>query len=181
MNKPSVLAAERELSSAKASLTSLRQASDLKDVHRLWSDFLIHANRVFAKLEQGAKATPSQPWYGQVIHERRTDPLLQYIHKARDASEHGDALSGKDVILHGIEARTSQFFTADGLAANVSAGSSFSPRRLYVLSVTTRSVTYLPPRSHLGKPIYPAVETIAGLTIDYLTRLVDDARTRMIS
>ena len=41
------------------------------------------------KLEQGAKASPrSGAWFGQKVHQRRSDPLLYYIWHARNADEH---------------------------------------------------------------------------------------------
>jgi hypothetical protein len=54
------------------------------------SDFLIAANRIFSKLEQGSKTNgQSKAWFGRKRHERRTNPLLRYIHHARNADEHG--------------------------------------------------------------------------------------------
>ena len=55
-----------------------------------WEEFLTAAHGIYSKLEQGAKTAPaSKVWFNQKKHERRTDPLLTYIHQARNAEEHG--------------------------------------------------------------------------------------------
>ena len=135
-----------------------------------------------SKLEQGSKSGSSQPWYGGIIHERRTDPLLQYIHQARDASEHGDVLLGHDVVVRRMAPKkVSVFVTPDAMATGgPPAGSSMDLPQLRLLPVKTRSGTYPPPTKHHGQSISPAINAVAEATIAYLARVVADAKLRAV-
>jgi hypothetical protein len=154
----------------------------MDDVKREWSGFLIHANRVLVKLEQGAKNTPSQPWFGTITHRRRTDPLLVYLHQARDASEHGDVIRGNDVVVrHGPGRVQRAIFTPDALAAGGgSAGSTLDLPTVALLPVTTRGRTYQPPMEHLGQPIIPAIHVVAEAMLIFLTKVVEEAKSRIL-
>jgi hypothetical protein len=51
---------------------------------------LLAAAGVYSKLEQASKSSgKAAAWFGRVKHERRADPLLSYIHHARNSDEHG--------------------------------------------------------------------------------------------
>jgi hypothetical protein len=90
MDKAAVESAHACLGQAKEAVTSMQQADNLDKLEKGWTDFLIMANRVYTKLEQGAKSNgTSKGWFGRKKHERRKDPLLSYIKNARDADEHG--------------------------------------------------------------------------------------------
>ncbi len=55
-----------------------------------WADFLNAGNSVYEALGKGSKVSPqSRQWFGQKKRERRTDDLLNYMHQARNAAEHG--------------------------------------------------------------------------------------------
>ena len=57
-----------------------------------WTDFLAAASTIYSKLEQGSKSHPSSlGWFGRMKRERKVDPLLSYIHHARNSDEHGIA------------------------------------------------------------------------------------------
>lgn len=48
------------------------------------------AGTIYTKLEQGAKGHgKSAGWYGRKKKERKDDPLLRYLHYARNSEEHG--------------------------------------------------------------------------------------------
>lgn len=90
MDKTAVSAASEELARAEVALQALEGAETLPEIETAWRDFLIAANRVFTKLEQGAKTKgQSMPWFGRKKHDRRTDAALRYVHHARNADEHG--------------------------------------------------------------------------------------------
>lgn len=151
------------------------------DVRREWAGFLVHANRVLTKLGQGAKDGHSQPWFGTIIHQRRTDPLLLYIHQARDASEHGDVVLGQDVVLRNQPATVIALFTPEALTTGGgSAGSSLNLPTVSLLAVTNRSRTYKPPMEHLGQPIRPTIEVVAQAMLAFLTEVVAEARRRIV-
>jgi hypothetical protein len=68
----------------------MKAADSFEKMEAAWTNFLLMGNRVYARLEQGAKGNgTSFGWYGKKKHERRKDPLLSYIKNARDADEHG--------------------------------------------------------------------------------------------
>lgn len=82
--------ARSRLEKARLSLTLVRTAKNYADFVSAWTDFLVHANSVYTILEQGARSSPqSRQWYGSKKNERRNDSLLQYLHQARNADEHG--------------------------------------------------------------------------------------------
>ena len=89
MKQESVDAARKEFDHAGAELSSMKVAASPQDLDVTWSRFLVRANRVFTKLERGAQEGSCKGWFDRVKHCRRTDPLLKYIHQARDADEHG--------------------------------------------------------------------------------------------
>lgn len=90
MDQVAVGAARGCLGRAKEALLSLKQTDNFDEMEVAWSNFLIMANRVYVKLEQGAKiSSKSNAWFGRKKHERRNDPLLSYVKNARDADEHG--------------------------------------------------------------------------------------------
>jgi hypothetical protein len=153
---------------------------NLNEARRFWSAFLTHANRVFSKLQQGSKIGSSQPWYGGIIRERRTDPLLQYIHQARDADEHGDVLLGQDTVVRHVAPGVRILVTHDAIATGgPPLGSFMDLPVLSLLPVKTRSGTYPPPTSHLGQPIYPSIQVVASATLAYLVQIMAEAKSRM--
>lgn len=65
------------------------QRLDFVATETSWTELLLHSNAVYTKLEQGAKDDPkSRQWFGGKKRERRDDPLLQYLHQARNSDEH---------------------------------------------------------------------------------------------
>ena len=67
-------------------------ATNYADFEAAWTDFLVSTNAIYTILEVGAKGSPqSRQWFGRKKIERRNDPLLQYLHQARNADEHGMA------------------------------------------------------------------------------------------
>ena len=71
-------------------MADLKAAEYFDDAESAWSDFLLASSGIYSKLEQGAKGYPkSEPWFGIEKNLRKTDPLLRYLHFARNADEHG--------------------------------------------------------------------------------------------
>lgn len=77
-----------------------------------WSDILIHGNRVFTRLEQGAKNT-SKGWFDRKKHLRKNDQILAYMLHARNVDEHGirrvynvEEMTGNIVIPEGMQPGT---------------------------------------------------------------------------
>jgi hypothetical protein len=73
--------------------TILRRVADTKtfpEFQSAWTDFLIALNTITFVLEKGASSNAqSRQWYGGKKKIGRKDPLLRYLHQARNADEHG--------------------------------------------------------------------------------------------
>jgi len=158
---------------------SLEQPFDF--VSRSWTTFLLHANRVFSKLEQGSKGGACAHWYGQIKRQRRQDSLLSYVHHARNAGEHGNlAISVHDVIISGFQPRVALTFTQQSLATGgPSSGITFVPPFIRLLPVVDRSVRYEPPVEHLGRTFVPTFENVGDAMSNYLSALLKEARSRV--
>ena len=90
MNPEAIEQAKVRLLKAEKALAELNAAEYFDDAESAWSDFLLAASGIYSKLEQGAKGYPaSDPWFGKEKNLRKKDPLLRYIHFARNADEHG--------------------------------------------------------------------------------------------
>jgi hypothetical protein len=75
MDKAAVKASSDNIARATAAMHAMESAKILAEIETAWSDFLTAANRVFSKLEQGAKSNgKSTGWYGRKKHERKTSP-----------------------------------------------------------------------------------------------------------
>jgi hypothetical protein len=81
-----LIAAREAFEAYKTSVAEL----NIEAAKRYWSIFLVSINGVFSKLELGAKCCNNcATWFGKHRHERKSDPLLHYIHHARNSEEHG--------------------------------------------------------------------------------------------
>jgi hypothetical protein len=82
--------AELALGQVKSAVEAMGAATKLTETELAWSNLLTAAQRVYSKLEQGAKGdAESYHWWGETRHARRTDILLRYTHHARNADLHG--------------------------------------------------------------------------------------------
>ena len=90
MNPKAVEQAKIKLEKAQKAIESLKAAQDYAPAEEAWADFLMAASTLYSKLEQGAKSDgKSLAWFGRKKHDRRKDPLLRYLHYARNSEEHG--------------------------------------------------------------------------------------------
>ena len=75
---------------ATLALAMIKAAKSFDEAEAAWTDFLVAAGAIYSKLEQGAKGhNTSEPWFGRKKKIRKDDPLLRYIHFARNSNEHG--------------------------------------------------------------------------------------------
>jgi hypothetical protein len=183
--------ANQRLSKAERALDELVAATNFRDAESAWVDFLIAASSIYAKLEQGAKGNKkSEPWFGRKKNERKTDPLLSYLHHARNSSEHGIELTvgetppNRDGLGRQLKfnERTELFdyqahdpktgeLKAEGKA--LFAGPTLTP-----IHVKDRSGNiYDPPRFHLGRDIFLAdfADGVAKQAITYFKSLISEA------
>ena len=184
------------LANAKEQLDLGLKATSHEDFEGHWALFLVSHNSVWSVLEQGCKGhSKASPWFGRKISQRKNDPLLCYLHHARNDNEHGlgevvSEVPGK-ILLTTTDPRFSQSFRLrglelgpNGLVADVTThdgkpfGVEVTPGHSRLLPVTDRGVTYSPPMEHLGAAIEnDSPLAVAGLAIDYLVQLVGEAQT----
>jgi len=90
MDSHAVDHAKGRLRKAEKSLEALKAAANYDEAEEAWSDFLLAAATIYSKLEQGSKSRgTSAGWFGRKKKERKDDPLLRFLHHARNSDEHG--------------------------------------------------------------------------------------------
>ena len=148
------------------------------------------ANRVYTKLENGSKHnSKSKGWFGRIVHERRKDPLLRFIHQARNTEEHGlagssntqAAMSAQGSIHIKCTVVTDDMFAVEYTPAN--SGSKLAVRfSLNLCSVVDDRFgnTFEPPREHLGQPLVDVSPLgVAEAALGYLGNLITKAKRFM--
>jgi hypothetical protein len=90
MHPNAITQAEIRFQKAQEASSKLQEVTAFADAESAWSDFLSAASTIYSKLEQGAKTSgKSAAWFGRKKKDRKDDPLLSYIHHARNSDEHG--------------------------------------------------------------------------------------------
>lgn len=185
MNPNAIDQAKARLQKAERALAELKAAEFFDDAENAWSDFLIAAAGIYSKLEQGAKGNPkSGPWFGAEKNLRKTDPLLRYIHFARNVDEHGiervTEQSLDNIDLKFNERRKIQIQQVDkvtqqpfgSLIDAVIAGPTLKLVRVY----DRRFGNFAdPPETHLGKPAafgtsFP--DELGAMAFEYLRDMI---------
>lgn len=187
------------IEAADARLHRVREARKLFESGRLsrvelrtaWAHFLLAANGVYSKLQQGAKgSSQSEQWFAQKLAERKADPLLQYIHQARNAEEH--SVEGSDA-EHGIRITPANKWTtvlsdgSDGKPIRISTPSGKKPSGklhapgIHLRPVTNRGVSYNPPTLHLGIPLPErSILGVVSCAERYLTEMIAEAKSLLV-
>lgn len=198
MKQKALTKAAEHLELAKTAIEKLDLANGPKAYRIAWSDFLSQASRIYNTLEQGAKGcNASEPWYGRKRHERRKDPLLSYIHHARDSDEHGIdyvvAETGSSANVRLVDGakeihasfelmvdstgkphvRNVQSTTPEAIAAIELT----EPRMELVTAKDSRTGNkFEPPEMHQGRPIvFNSPPTVASYALVYLEAMLDEA------
>lgn len=189
MKKIAIEKASEHLELARATIDRLSLAYGPKAYSQAWSDFLSQTSRFYGKLEQGAKGCKtSEPWFGRMKAERKRDPLLAYIHHARNSDEHGldyvVAETGSSLIGNMAEGATEFHMAAEVMVdatgkLHVRNPQTKSPDaftsvrltepRMELATVKDRGNKFEPPEVHLGRPIvFNSPPAVAKLAVDYL-------------
>jgi hypothetical protein len=164
----------------------LQLSASHDDLEGAWEDFLTHASTFFSAIEQGSKATqPDKNWFGPKKHERRTDPLLSYIHHARDAEQHGlgriTKRSNSNIVVH---PGASVALRSDGKnwqVDNPMGRIDYPNDRINLVTVHDDRYhdSFDPPDAHLGIPITDhSPANIATLAVAYFESLFVEAEAR---
>jgi hypothetical protein len=180
--------AEERLSRAKAALETLHSKGDQKGRESAWIDLITALGTFYSKLEQGAKGVnKSSAWFGRKKNERKSDPLLAYVHHARNSAEHGiaksahyakGAVSFTGMMKPGTEAGLR--FTPEGLrpfSTDPDLELRFVENDVHLLTVRDRGVLYQPPTEHLGKLLTEfGASKIGVLAVTYAEQMIAEAR-----
>lgn len=132
-------------------LAEMEAASELDDLADAWEVFLIYHQRVWNKSEAYYKG---EAFWGRIRQKfsarRKSDPVLQYVHQARHADEHGVQLisevadsqtrvSGPGTIMPGSKITGGgDSYLAPGSTATVA----IDPSTIVARDVTNRGDTY---------------------------------------
>ncbi|WP_438346297.1 hypothetical protein [Methylorubrum populi] len=82
--------AVRKLNRAERALETMRSSESASQTEEAWEDFLSAFGTIYSTFEEGSKGHGrSSAWFGREKSRRKKDPLLRYIHFARNAEEHG--------------------------------------------------------------------------------------------
>jgi hypothetical protein len=167
MDPSAVEQAKLRFIKAQKALAAFKAATNFADAEEAWTDFLIAASAIYSKLEQGAKGHPkSEPWYGRKKKERKDDPLLRYIHHARNSNEHGIErvvgvtppnrdgygrhLKFNERVPIKFEGRDPKTGEVLGTGEGVFAGPTLKPIAVYDRK---HGDHFVPPETHMGKDI----------------------------
>jgi hypothetical protein len=181
--------AQVRLQKAEAALLALQSARSFDHVETAWSDFLLAASAIYSKLDQGAKSSArSTAWFGRVKRLRKTDPLLRYLHHARNSDEHGiedtthrKAL-GAEWIWPDGQKTLIRFDDPNVQLRETSSGDVPLDRLIHytdLVPVTDRRYgdSFEPPDTHLDRAVTTRDPVqIANIAIGYLQSLVAEAK-----
>ena len=102
MNPEAIKQAKEELEKARQAVGILEQTGKISgaQVKSAWRDFLLAFYIVYQKLRAGAaKDADARQWYDLRENELTADPLLHYVHRARNAATHGLEISAETRVL----------------------------------------------------------------------------------
>lgn len=185
MKREAVDKARARLRRAKVAAELLKSPAPLEGVEDAWTDFLLASNAVYTALEQGAKDNPrTRQWFGGKKRERRDDPLLQYLHAARNADEHGLEKIHEPVVTKLKRVPILERVDwVDGVEVSRVKNPPPQGPDLFTLNFQTVEVVdtrydtkFAPPTEHLGKPIERnSPRLFAELAIAYQEALIEEA------
>jgi hypothetical protein len=160
MNRQAIVKAEEKLVRMRRAVCAMKEASEPDQIKRSWEDFIVAATTFYNALAHGAKGNnKSNAWFGKKKHARKTDPLLKYIHHARNAENHGieqiTDLASSQITLKGKGTTVTLIDAAPGkwAVANVSGDVEFANDRVCLVPVYDSDVWYDPPTRHLGQEL----------------------------
>ena len=199
MKRVALQKAAEHLNLVKTAVDEMAAATNFSSYERAWMDFLAQASRFYNKLEQGAKnCNKSEPWFGRRKRERKKDPLLSYIHHARDCEEHAiDFTTSMSAdMLRGTmpeegDFRVSFDFMIDkngkqhfrNVKATGPEGENIPVElvnpNIALLTVLDRRFgdSFDPPAFHLARPIVDKTPRgVASLAATYMSDMLEDAK-----
>jgi len=192
MNEKAVSAARDRLQRARTAVADLEKGDKLPEIETAWWSFLLAAAGIYSKLEQGAKGNgKSEAWFGRIKHIRKKDPLLSYMHHARNSEEHSlEGSTARGVGLIALDKNVEIIETGHpkklemniknpkALRAGVPVAQAVFGIRLAPVSDSRFGDTFPVPITHLGQKLKDnTVAEVARVGLQYLESLVAEAAT----
>lgn len=192
MNPVAVTHAKLRLAKAEKAANAIISSRSYAESEEAWIDFLMATSAIYSKLEQGAKGfSKSEPWFGRKKKERKDDPLLRFLHFARNSAEHGiepisKLTDGDNSPFYGqlgfnqrspIKVQKLNKITMLPEGPEMPAVQS-GPTLKAIRANDTRFNDFCdPPRTHFGNKIehYWFVDRLAAAALPYLRQLVEEA------
>lgn len=200
MNQKAVSQIKARLLRAQEASDKLDVATDFREIEEAWVDFIHAVSTIYNKLEQAVKSNgKNNAWYGRVRGLRRSDPLLSYVHHARDCDQHGIRDRAKHastiweleepLLLEGVPILG---FTVDPgeSVGDIEFCDGTNPPRIItpvkrdIAELVTvydhkHSVSFDPPKKHLDEDVRDiAPKNVAKLALAYMVSVVDEAELR---
>jgi hypothetical protein len=186
MKKIGVEQAKIRYDRAVEALSAMEQSTTFDAFEKAWAQFLLDANGVYPKLKEAARGNgTSEGWYSRKKHDRKKDPLLSYLHHARDCHEHSiEPITRRD--SGGIGINTTgrfQIHRREGKVKITHFGD--EPVEVQIIAPHAKLIpvrddrygdTFDPPRNHLGAPLSDNSPVIvAKLALRYLDSIIAEA------
>jgi hypothetical protein len=172
MKKNAIEKAKKWMKNASVHFHALAQPRNFEEFEPAWSQFLVAINRAFTALDLGAKDdAKTQTWWSKKKHEWKSDPLLQFLHQARNTDEHG---------LQSIASSVGPKLYRNDAKLTVTIR---GPRPSVVTITNKWGDVFPPPKEHLGKPLHPEEISPWGLGVramGYHNRLIIEAEEYVI-
>jgi len=186
MNKDGLEQAQARFMRINRAAGMIASSAPVKEREAAWLDIIAAFGTLYSKLEQASKATPEATrWFREKKETRKQDPLLQYMHHARNADEHtlvrvatGAQFAVKAVVAEGggtlgvaYDAAGRPFMVSEGMA-----NPKLYENEVMLHTAIDRGVSYQPPTMHMGQHIADTTaRAIAPLIVAYAERLLQDA------
>ncbi|WP_168727263.1 MULTISPECIES: hypothetical protein [Sphingomonas] len=194
MNPEAVKQAKASLKRCADACQKLNQATTFEETEAAWTDFLVWSARIYNKLGKGSRGNnASENWYGLIKKERKDDPVLRYIHHARNTDEHGierilsnDEL--REVYIYRENGEIIQEFSTiggakiddlkmiiDGVPVPVPLERVEKVAKLVTVTDDVFGDSFDPPHEHFGRTIFPEPKYVALAALDYMKYMVISA------
>lgn len=155
-----------------------------------WAEFLSAAGSFYAILEQASKISDhGKSWFGRKKHERKSDPLLSYVHHARNTEEHGVApiaklaSSGIELVSQGAAVKLESDGIGTWNVVEMSGDVRFKNDVVKLLTVTDVRFgdSFHPPVKHMGAPLIEPVTPalLSQLALAHIERLFVEAEIEL--
>ncbi|MBL8565783.1 MAG: hypothetical protein JNM89_08710 [Hyphomicrobiaceae bacterium] len=184
MYKEGIEKAADRLRKMRLAVDAMKTAKDWQSMADAWQSFLMAAGSFYSVIEQASKANnQAREWFGRRKHVRKTDPLLRYIHHARNTKDHGcqrvfePASTKLSLLTKGASVR----LRSDGrnwIAENIQGDVKFANNTIKLVRVEDERFGdhFDPPTHHLNQQLQNASALhVAELALTYLEAMLSEA------